>query len=38
MILTAFSTLRGHDTLIDFLRFLFMVGKLVCPMMQDHIL
>ena len=38
MILAAFFTLRGHDTLIDFLGFLLMVGKLVCPMMQDHIL
>ena len=29
--------LRGHDTHIDFLRLLFLVG-MICPLMQEHFL
>ena len=36
VILAACFTLRGHDPLIHFLWFLFLVGKMICPMMQDH--
>ena len=38
VILAACFTLKGHDPLIDFLWFLFLVGKMICPMMQDHFL
>ena len=36
VILAACFTLRGHDPLIHFLWFLFLVGKMICPMMRDH--
>ena len=37
VILAACFTLGGHDTLIDFLWFLFLVG-MICPLMQEHFL
>ena len=33
----AYFILRGHDTHIDFLRLLFLVG-MICPLMQEHFL
>ena len=38
MIFAAYFTLRGDDTLIEFLWFLSLGGKMICPMMQDHFL
>ena len=38
-VLAARSTLRGRDTLIDFLWFLFLNsgrGKMICPLMEEH--
>ena len=34
---TCFTQLGGHDTLIDFLWFLFLVG-MISPLMQEHFL
>ena len=33
----AYSILRGHDTHINFLQLLFLVG-MICPLMQEHFL
>ena len=35
VILAACFLLRGHDTHIDFLRLLFLVG-MICPLMQEQ--
>ena len=37
VIFAACFILRGHDTHIDFLRLLFLVG-MICPLMQEHFL
>ena len=37
VIFAACFILRGHDTHIDFLRLLFLVG-MICPLMQQHFL
>ena len=37
VILTTCFTLGGHDMLIDFLWFLFLVG-MISPLMQEHFL
>ena len=37
MIFAASFKLRGHDTPINFLRLLFLMG-MICPLMQEHFL
>ena len=37
MIFAACFKLRGHDTHINFLRLLFLMG-MICPLMQEHFL
>ena len=37
MIFAACFKLRGHDTYINFLRLLFLMG-MICPLMQEHFL
>ena len=37
MIFSACFKLRGHDTHINFLRLLFLMG-MICPLMQEHFL
>ena len=37
VVFAACFILRGHDTHIDFLRLLFLVG-MICPLMQEHFL